>query len=217
MPCVSDEGVAWSAGAGSLRQLAGHQDDARPGPRLPLPGRDQAPRGLAARDRRAQRAGLIVGLYRIVERRFAWPGRHRRLSKDHDYNVQTSETLIEIAAIRTMLHHLAQASTGSNQVQQPLTLASSSAGPSSPRSQAIAQSRRRIPMALTTAAAMGSRPCALAPGHVAMRWLTDRRWRPRPCAGVLAGRRAGANGADWAFNILCRGRIGGDRTVYSAR
>jgi putative transposase len=42
-----------------------------------------------------------------VERSFAWLGRNRRLSKDYEYRVQTSETLIGIAAIRLMLNRIA--------------------------------------------------------------------------------------------------------------
>ena len=45
----------------------------------------------------------------IVERSFAWLGPNRRLSKDYEYCVQSSETLIEIAATRLMLNRLAQA------------------------------------------------------------------------------------------------------------
>ena len=37
---------------------------------------------------------------------FAWLGRNRRLSKDYEYNVQTSETMIDIAAIRIILNRL---------------------------------------------------------------------------------------------------------------
>lgn len=49
----------------------------------------------------------IVGLNWIVERTFAWLGRYRRLAKDYEYRVQTSETLIQIAAVRLMLGRLA--------------------------------------------------------------------------------------------------------------
>jgi putative transposase len=45
----------------------------------------------------------------MVERSFAWLGRNRRLSKDYEYCVQSSETPIEIAATRLMLNRLAQA------------------------------------------------------------------------------------------------------------
>jgi putative transposase len=35
----------------------------------------------------------------IVERTFAWMGRQRRLSKDYERKVQTSETLLKLAMI----------------------------------------------------------------------------------------------------------------------
>jgi putative transposase len=54
--------------------------------------------------KRRQRAFKITGLTWIVERSLAWLGRNRRLSKDYELNVQTSETLIDIAAIRLMLN-----------------------------------------------------------------------------------------------------------------
>ena len=59
--------------------------------------------------KRQQRAFKITGLTWIVERSFAWLGRNRRLSKDYEYNVQTSETLIDIAATRLILNRLASA------------------------------------------------------------------------------------------------------------
>ena len=59
--------------------------------------------------KRSEPAFKIVGLNWIVERTFGWLGRHRRLSKDYEYKVQTSETLIEIAGIQTMLNRLAPA------------------------------------------------------------------------------------------------------------
>ena len=59
--------------------------------------------------KRAQRAFKITGLTWIVERTFAWLGRNRRFSKDYEYRVQTSETLLEIAAIRIMLNRLVSA------------------------------------------------------------------------------------------------------------
>jgi transposase len=59
--------------------------------------------------KRRQRAFKITGLTWIVERSFAWLGRNRRLSKDYEYSVQTSETLIEIAATRLILNRLASA------------------------------------------------------------------------------------------------------------
>ena len=59
--------------------------------------------------KRRQRAFKIAGLTWIVERSFAWLGRNRRLSKNYEYNVQTSETLIDIAATRLLLNRLASA------------------------------------------------------------------------------------------------------------
>jgi len=59
--------------------------------------------------KRRQRAFTIRGLTWIVERTFAWLGRNRRFSKDYEYRVQTSETLLDIAATRLMLNRLAPA------------------------------------------------------------------------------------------------------------
>jgi putative transposase len=59
--------------------------------------------------KRKQRAFKITGLTWIVERSFAWLGRNRRFSKDYEYMVQTSETMIDIAATRIMLNRLAPA------------------------------------------------------------------------------------------------------------
>ena len=44
----------------------------------------------------------------IVERTFAWLVRNRRLAKDYERKVQTSETIVEIAMIRLMLARLAR-------------------------------------------------------------------------------------------------------------
>jgi transposase len=59
--------------------------------------------------KRRQRAFKITGLTWIVERSFAGPGRNRRFSKDYEYAVQTSETMIDIAAIRILLNRLTPA------------------------------------------------------------------------------------------------------------
>jgi putative transposase len=45
--------------------------------------------------KRSEPASKLVGLNWIVERRFGWLGRHRRLSKGYESKVQTSETLID--------------------------------------------------------------------------------------------------------------------------
>ena len=56
--------------------------------------------------KRRERAFRITGLTWIVERTFAWLGRNRRLNRDYEYAVQSSETMIDIAAIRLMLNRL---------------------------------------------------------------------------------------------------------------
>lgn len=45
----------------------------------------------------------------IVEQTFGWLRRDRRLAKDYERKVQTSETLIEVAIIRLILRRLARA------------------------------------------------------------------------------------------------------------
>jgi putative transposase len=42
----------------------------------------------------------------VVERTLAWINRYRRLSKDYEYTCQSSEAMIFIAMIRTMLNRL---------------------------------------------------------------------------------------------------------------
>src|SRR5918999_3442287 len=44
----------------------------------------------------------------IVERTLGWMGRQRRLSKDYERQVQTSETLLKLAMIRLMVRRLAR-------------------------------------------------------------------------------------------------------------
>jgi putative transposase len=43
----------------------------------------------------------------VVEHSLAWLSRNRRLAKDDERRVQTSETLIEMAGIRLLLRRLA--------------------------------------------------------------------------------------------------------------
>jgi putative transposase len=47
----------------------------------------------------------------IVERTLGWMGRQRRLSKDYERKVQTSETLLQLAMIRLMVRRLAKSPT----------------------------------------------------------------------------------------------------------
>lgn len=44
----------------------------------------------------------------VVERTFAWLGRSRRLSKDYEHTVSSSESFIYIAMVRLMLRRLAK-------------------------------------------------------------------------------------------------------------
>jgi len=46
----------------------------------------------------------------VVERSFAWYGRYRRLSKDYEFLHHSSEAMIYLASIRTMLHRLVRKS-----------------------------------------------------------------------------------------------------------
>jgi putative transposase len=59
--------------------------------------------------KRKQRAFKVTGLTWIVERSFAWLGRYRRLSKDYEFRVQTSEAMIDLAATRIMLNRIVHA------------------------------------------------------------------------------------------------------------
>jgi putative transposase len=43
-----------------------------------------------------------------VERTFGWFGRYRRLSKDYEFQTDTSENMVMIAMIQLMVHRLAR-------------------------------------------------------------------------------------------------------------
>lgn len=54
-------------------------------------------------------SGFVVVPFRwVVERTFAWFGRYRRLSKDYEHCTKSSEGVIYIASINTMLKRLAK-------------------------------------------------------------------------------------------------------------
>jgi len=63
---------------------------------------------LAGRARNVDRAAKHRGPHpQQAQRAFAWLARNRRLSKDYELKVQTSEAFIDLAAIRLMLKRLA--------------------------------------------------------------------------------------------------------------
>ena len=73
-------------------------------PRLKRIWADAAYRGKELAEWCQQRGGWEL---EIVERSFAWFSRNRRLARDYERKVQTSETLIEVAGIRLILRRLA--------------------------------------------------------------------------------------------------------------
>ncbi len=62
---------------------------------------------IVERDRRVSGFEVLPKRW-IVERTFGWLRRDRRLGKDYERKVQTSETLIEVAMIRLILRRLAR-------------------------------------------------------------------------------------------------------------
>jgi putative transposase len=62
---------------------------------------------IIARDREAKGFEVLPKRW-IIERSFSWLIRNRRLSKDYERLVQTSETFIEVAMIRLLLRRLAR-------------------------------------------------------------------------------------------------------------
>lgn len=47
----------------------------------------------------------------VVERTFAWLGRNRRLSKDYEASIASSEALVYVGMVRIMARRLAEADT----------------------------------------------------------------------------------------------------------
>jgi len=54
-----------------------------------------------------QKGFLVLPRRWVIERTFAWLNHHRRMSKDYEQLVETSETFIYIVMIRIMLRRLA--------------------------------------------------------------------------------------------------------------
>ncbi len=86
----------WADGAYTGEKLAGWLEE-RGGWKLEIVERDREARGFEVLPKRW-----------IVERTFSWLIRNRRLSKDYERRVQTSETLVEVATIRLLLRRLAR-------------------------------------------------------------------------------------------------------------
>ena len=86
----------WSDGAYTGEKLAGWLEE-------------QCEWELEIAKRSADTEGFVVLAHRwIVERTLGWLMRNRRLSKDYERMVQTSETFIEVAMIRLILRRLAR-------------------------------------------------------------------------------------------------------------
>ena len=86
----------WADGAYAGEKLAGWLEE-QGGWKLDIVERDREAKGFEVLPKRW-----------IVERTFSWLIRNRRLSKDYERLVQTSETLIEVAMIRLILKRLAK-------------------------------------------------------------------------------------------------------------
>jgi putative transposase len=87
----------WADGAYSGKELAKWCDE-QGGWELEIVERDKEAEGFE-----------VVAKQWIVERTLGWLRRERRLAKDYERKVQTSETLIEVAMIRLILRRLARA------------------------------------------------------------------------------------------------------------
>ena len=71
------------------------------------PGRSGGSSGVIEIVKRTDSHKFVVVPKRwIVERTFAWLGKYRRLSKDYETLIQSSEAMIRIAMINVMIHKL---------------------------------------------------------------------------------------------------------------
>jgi putative transposase len=59
-----------------------------------------------------QKGFQVVARRWVVERTFAWLGRYRRLSKDYEYHVETSQAMIYCAMSNLMVRRLARIGAG---------------------------------------------------------------------------------------------------------
>lgn len=59
----------------------------------------------------------------VVERTFAWVGRHRHMSKDDEYVPSSSESMVQLTMIRLMLKRLARATDSTRETAQRLRAA----------------------------------------------------------------------------------------------
>ncbi len=87
----------WAGGAYKGEKLAGWLEE-QGGWELEIVERDREAKGFEVLPRRW-----------IVERTLGWLMRNRRLSKDYERKVQTSEAFIEVALIRLIPRRLARA------------------------------------------------------------------------------------------------------------
>jgi len=56
----------------------------------------------------------------VVERTFSWIGRYRRMSKDYEYKMSSSECMVRLTMIRLMLKRLAKAAEAAREKGQRL-------------------------------------------------------------------------------------------------
>jgi putative transposase len=96
-PCIPSRSFIWADGAYTGEKLASWLEE-QGGWELEIVERDREARGFEVLSKRW-----------IVERTFSWLIRNRRLSKDYERMVQSSETFIKVAMIRLMLRRLARA------------------------------------------------------------------------------------------------------------